>query len=183
MNSVLVAIVALGSFYMGYKLYGRFIAEKVLGIEPARRTPAHEFEDGTDYVPTNRAVLWGHHFTSIAGAAPIVGPAIGVIWGWLPAVLWVVLGTIFMGAVHDMGALILSVRHGGRSVGELTGGLISERSRLLFLLIILFLLWLVIAVFAYGARWSWRCSWGCASTASRRAYSCRDSWHWCSCTA
>jgi len=148
MNSVLVAIVALGSFYMGYKLYGRFIAEKVLGIEPARRTPAHEFEDGTDYVPTNRAVLWGHHFTSIAGAAPIVGPAIGVIWGWLPAVLWVVLGTIFMGAVHDMGALILSVRHGGRSVGELTGGLISERSRLLFLLIILFLLWLVIAVFA-----------------------------------
>jgi carbon starvation protein len=148
MNSVLIALVSLGSFYMAYKLYGGFIAEKVLGIEPARPTPAHEFEDGNDYVPTNRSVLWGHHFTSIAGASPIVGPAIGVIWGWLPALLWVVLGTIFMGAVHDMGSLILSVRHGGRSVGELTGGLVSERSRLLFLLIILFLLWLVIAVFA-----------------------------------
>ncbi len=148
MNSVLIALVSLGSFYMAYKLYGRFIAEKVLGVEPARPTPAHEFEDGTDYVPTNRSVLWGHHFTSIAGASPIVGPAIGVIWGWLPALLWVVLGTIFMGAVHDLGALILSVRHGGRSVGELTGGLVSQRSRLLFLLIILFLLWLVIAVFA-----------------------------------
>jgi len=148
MNSVLIALVSLGSFYMGYKLYGGFIAEKVLGVEPARPTPAHEFEDGSDYVPTNRSVLWGHHFTSIAGASPIVGPAIGVIWGWLPALLWVVLGTIFMGAVHDLGSLILSVRHGGRSVGELTGGLVSERSRLLFLLIILFLLWLVIAVFA-----------------------------------
>jgi carbon starvation protein len=148
MNSVLIALVSLGSFYMAYKLYGGFIAEKVLHVEPARPTPAHEFEDGSDYVPTNRGVLWGHHFTSIAGASPIVGPAIGVIWGWLPALLWVVLGTIFMGAVHDMAALILSVRHGGRSVGELTGGLVSERSRLLFLLIILFLLWLVIAVFA-----------------------------------
>ena len=99
-------------------------------------------------MPTDKSVLWGHHFTSIAGASPIVGPAIGVIWGWLPALLWVVLGTIFMGAVHDIGSLVLSVRHGGRSVGELTGGLVSERSRLLFLLIILFLLWLVIAVFA-----------------------------------
>ncbi len=148
MNSVLIALVSLGSFYMAYKLYGGFIAEKVLGVEPARPTPAHEYEDGNDYVPTDRRVLWGHHFTSIAGASPIVGPAIGVIWGWLPALLWVVLGTIFMGAVHDMGSLILSVRHGGRSVGELTGGLVSERSRLLFLLIILFLLWLVIAVFA-----------------------------------
>ncbi len=148
MNSVLIALVSLGSFYMAYKLYGGFIAEKVLGVEPARPTPAHEYEDGNDYVPTDKSVLWGHHFTSIAGASPIVGPAIGVIWGWLPALLWVVLGTIFMGAVHDLGSLVLSVRHGGRSVGELTGGLVSERSRLLFLLIILFLLWLVIAVFA-----------------------------------
>jgi carbon starvation protein len=147
-NSVLIAFVSLGSFYMAYKLYGGFIAEKVLGVEPGRPTPAHQFEDGNDFVPTDRSVLWGHHFASIAGASPIVGPAIGVIWGWLPALLWVVLGTIFMGAVHDLGSLVLSVRHGGRSVGELTGGLVSQRSRLLFLLIILFLLWLVIAVFA-----------------------------------
>jgi carbon starvation protein len=148
MNSVLIAVVALGSFYMAYKLYGRFLSERVFSVEPARPTPAHELEDGVDYVPTDRCVLWGHHFTSIAGAAPIVGPAIGVIWGWLPAVLWVVLGTIFLGAVHDFGALVVSVRHSGRSIGELTGGLVSRRSRVLFLLIIFFLLWLVIAVFA-----------------------------------
>ncbi|MFO7956987.1 MAG: carbon starvation protein A [Candidatus Brocadiia bacterium] len=148
MNSVIIAAVALGSFYMAYKLYGRFLAGNVFSVDPERQTPSVEFEDGVDYVPTDSKVLWGHHFTSIAGAAPIVGPAIGVIWGWVPALLWVVLGTIFMGAVHDFGALILSVRHGGRSVGELTGGLVSKRSRVLFLLIILFLLWLVIAVFA-----------------------------------
>lgn len=148
MNSVIVALVALGSFYMAYKVYGKFVAQRIFSVDPGRQTPAHEYEDGTDYVPTNRNVLWGHHFTSIAGAAPIVGPAIGVIWGWVPALLWVVLGTIFMGAVHDLGALVLSVRHGGRSIGEVTGGLVSKRSRTLFLLIILFLLWLVIAVFA-----------------------------------
>ena len=148
MNSAIIALVALGSFYMAYKLYGRFLAVRVFCVEPDRRTPAHELRDDVDYVPTDRRVLWGHHFTSIAGAAPIVGPAIGVIWGWVPALLWVVLGTIFVGAVHDFGALIVSVRHGGRSIGELTGGLIGKRSRILFLLIILFLLWLVIAVFA-----------------------------------
>jgi len=149
MNSVVIALVALGSFYMAYKVYGRFLARKVFDVDAGRPTPAHVLRDDVDYVPTDRKVLWGHHFTSIAGAAPIVGPAIGVIWGWLPALLWVVLGTIFMGAVHDFGALVVSVRHGGRSVGELTGGLISKRARVLFLLIILFLLWLVIAVFAY----------------------------------
>jgi len=148
MNAVWITIAALGSFYMGYKVYAKFLAEKVFGVQPDRPTPAHELEDGTDYVPTDRKVLWGHHFTSIAGAAPIVGPAIGVIWGWVPAALWIVLGSIFMGAVHDFGALIVSVRHQGRSIGELTGSVVSKRSRLLFLLIILFLLWLVIAVFA-----------------------------------
>ena len=148
MNSVLIAVVALGAFLAAYLLYSRFLAQKVFSLDPDRRTPAHELEDGIDYVPTDKRVLWGHHFTSIAGAAPIVGPAIGVIWGWLPAVLWVVLGTILMGAVHDFGALMLSVRHKGLSVGELTGGLIGKRSRLLFLFIILFLLWIVIAVFA-----------------------------------
>jgi carbon starvation protein len=148
-NSAIIALVTLGSFYMAYKVYGRFLAVQVFGIDPARPTPAHELHDDMDYVPTDPKVLWGHHFTSIAGAAPIVGPAIGVIWGWVPALLWVVLGTIFMGAVHDFGALMVSVRNRGLSVGELTGGLVSKRSRLLFLLIILFMLWLVIAVFAY----------------------------------
>lgn len=148
MNAIFIAIVALGSFYMAYKFYGGFLSKKIFRLDPDKRTPSHEFEDGIDYVPTDKKVLWGHHFTSIAGAAPIVGPAIGVIWGWLPAVLWVVLGTIFMGAVHDFGALVISLRHKGKSIGELTEDIVSSRSRTLFLLIMLFLVWIVIAVFA-----------------------------------
>jgi len=148
MNAIFVAIVALGSFYMAYKFYGGFLAKKIFKLDADVRTPAHELEDGVDYVPTDKKILWGHHFTSIAGAAPIVGPAIGVIWGWLPAVLWVILGTIFMGAVHDLGALVISLRHQGKTIGELTENVINERSRTLFLLIMLFLVWIVIAVFA-----------------------------------
>jgi len=148
MNAVFIAIVSLGSFYMAYKFYGGFLAKKIFALDPDKSPPSHEFEDGIDYVPTEKKVLWGHHFTSIAGAAPIVGPAIGVIWGWLPAVLWVILGTIFMGAVHDFGALVISLRHKGRTIGELTEDIISDRSRTLFLLIMLFLVWIVIAVFA-----------------------------------
>lgn len=148
MNAIFIAIVALGSFYMAYKFYGGFLSKRIFKLEPDRIPPSHEFEDGIDYVPTDKKILWGHHFTSIAGAAPIVGPAIGVIWGWLPAVLWVVLGTIFMGAVHDFGALVVSLRHKGKTVGELTEDIISDRARTLFLLIMLFLVWIVIAVFA-----------------------------------
>lgn len=148
MNAIFIAVVALGSFYMAYKLYGKFLAQKIFNLDPNRQPPSHEFEDGIDFVPTERKVLWGHHFTSIAGAAPIVGPAIGVIWGWLPAVLWVVLGIIFMGAVHDLGALAISLRHKGRTIGELTEDVIGKRSGTLFLLIMLFMVWIVIAVFA-----------------------------------
>jgi len=148
MNAIFIAIVALGSFYMAYKFYGGFLSKKIFKIDPDRVTPSHEFEDGIDFVPTDKKVLWGHHFTSIAGAAPIVGPAIGVIWGWVPALLWVVLGTIFMGAVHDFGALVVSLRHKGKTIGELTEDIISDRARTLFLLIMLFLVWIVIAVFA-----------------------------------
>lgn len=148
MDSILIALVCLGSLYMAYRTYGRHIATRVLGVDPQRPTPSVELKDGVDYVPTDRNVVWGHHFTSIAGAAPIVGPAIGVIWGWVPALLWVVLGTIFMGGVHDLGALIVSMRNRGATIGQLTGGLLGERARLLFMVIILFLLWLVIAVFA-----------------------------------
>ena len=148
MNAIIIAVIALGSFYMAYKFYGGFLAKKIYALDPDRKTPAHEFEDGFDYVPTDKRVLWGHHFTSIAGAAPIVGPAIAVIWGWVPAILWVVLGTILMGAGHDFGALVVSLRHKGKSIGELTEDVLNPRSRTLFLFIILFLLLLVIAVFA-----------------------------------
>ena len=111
--------------------------------------PAHEFEDGIDFVPTRRHVLWGHHFASIAGAAPIVGPAIAVIWGWLPALVWVCVGTLFMGAMHDFSALVISLRHRGRSIGEIAGHVINRRVQVLFLIVISFLIWIVLAVFAY----------------------------------
>ena len=148
MSSILLLVVGLSAFATGYLIYSRWIARAVYRLDPEYVTPAHRFEDGIDYVPTHRHVLFGHHFTSVAGAAPIVGPAIAVIWGWLPAFLWVVLGTIFAGAVHDFGALWLSVRNRGQSIGTLTQGVIGARARTLFLLIIFFLLLMVNAVFA-----------------------------------
>ncbi|MDE0475551.1 MAG: carbon starvation protein A, partial [Gammaproteobacteria bacterium] len=129
-------------------VYSRYVARKIYQLDPDFRTPAHEFEDGVDFLPTNRNVLFGHHFTSVAGAAPIVGPAIAVIWGWLPAFLWVVLGTIFAGAVHDFGTLWISTRHKANSIGTLAGKIVGDRGRVLFMLVIFFLLLLVNAVFA-----------------------------------
>jgi len=148
MSAIALLVVGLCAFATGYLVYSRYIARYIYRLDPSFRTPAHEFEDGVDYVPTNRHVLFGHHFTSVAGAAPIVGPAIAVIWGWVPAFLWVVLGTIFAGAVHDFGALWVSVRHKGQSMGTLTEAIIGGRARTLFLLIIFFLLLMVNAVFA-----------------------------------
>ncbi len=148
MSAILLLVVGLSAFATGYLFYSRYVARWIYRLDPDYVTPAHRFEDGVDYVPTNKHVLFGHHFTSVAGAAPIVGPAIAVIWGWLPAFLWVVLGTIFAGAVHDMGALWLSVRHKGQSIGTLTQGIVGSRARTLFLLIIFFLLLMVNAVFA-----------------------------------
>ena len=149
MNAALLAVFSLFCFFLSYLFYSRFLAKKIFEIDSDIVTPAHEFEDGIDYVPTNKYVLFGHHFTSIAGAAPIIGPAIAVIWGWLPAVLWVVFGTIFIGAVHDFGCLVLSAKNKGHSIGALTGNIIGKRARALFLTIIFFLTWIVIAVFAY----------------------------------
>lgn len=114
MSGSLVAAISLVLFFVGYRYYSKFLAEKIYQLNPNYVTPAHEFEDGVDYVPTNKYILWGHHFTSIAGAAPIVGPAIAVYWGWLPAMLWVVIGTIFAAGVHDFGVMVLSVRNKGQ---------------------------------------------------------------------
>jgi carbon starvation protein len=138
----------LAAFATGYRVYSRYVAQRIYRLDPDFRTPAHEFEDGVDFLPTNRNVLFGHHFTSVAGAAPIVGPAIAVIWGWLPAFLWVVLGTIFAGAVHDFGTLWISTRHKANSIGTLAGRIVGDRGRVLFMLVIFFLLLLVNAVFA-----------------------------------
>ncbi len=149
MNAALLAVFSLSCFFLSYLFYSRFLAKKIYKLDSSIVTPAHEFNDGIDYVPTNKHVLFGHHFTSVAGAAPIVGPAVAVIWGWLPALLWVVFGTIFIGAVHDFGCLVISAKNKGHSIGDLTGIIIGKRARALFLTIIFFLTWVVIAVFAY----------------------------------
>ncbi|MFQ5458038.1 MAG: carbon starvation CstA family protein, partial [Myxococcota bacterium] len=148
MNAALLAVFVLLCFAVGYRYYSAFLSRKVFGLADDEPVPSRELEDGVDYVPTPRHVLWGHHYTSIAGAAPIVGPALAVIWGWVPALLWVTVGTIFMGAVHDFSALVISLRNRGRSIGDIAGRVISARVRALFLLIICFLIWIVLAVFA-----------------------------------
>lgn len=148
MSAIFLLVVGLGAMAMGYFIYSRFIAQKIYQLDPDFKTPAHEFEDGVDYVPTNRFVLWGHHFTSVAGAAPIVGPAIAVIWGWAPAFMWVVFGTIFFAGIHDFGAIWASVRNKAKSVGALTGDVVGKRARSIFMIVIFLVLLMVNAVFA-----------------------------------
>ena len=150
MNAALLAVIVLVLYILGYRFYSKFLAEKIFRISDDEVTPAHEQEDGVDFVPTNKHVLFGHHFSSIAGAAPIIGPAIAIFWGWVPAIVWVVLGTIFMGAVHDFSALVVSAREKGRSVGDLADKFINGRARTLFLVIVYFLIFFVMAVFAYA---------------------------------
>ena len=147
MSAVLLLVVGLACMAAGYFFYSRFVAQKVLQLDPGFETPAHAMQDGVDYVPTNKYVLWGHHFTSVAGAAPIVGPAIAVIWGWLPAFIWVVCGTIFLAGVHDMAAVWASVRNRGLSIGGIAGRVVNARTRSLFMVVIFLLLLMVNAVF------------------------------------
>ena len=149
MNAAWLAIIVFAFFALGYRYYSGFLARKVFQLDDDEPVPAREFEDGVDFLPTRKDVLWGHHYTSIAGAAPIVGPAIAVIWGWLPAMVWVAVGTVLMGAVHDFSALVISLRNQGRSIGDIAGQVIGPRARTLFLLIISFLIWIVLAVFAF----------------------------------
>ena len=149
MNAALLAGIVVVLFAVGYRYYAGFLSRRIFSLSDEEPVPSKELEDGVDYVPTRVHVLWGHHFASIAGAAPIVGPAIAVIWGWLPALLWVGLGTIFMGAAHDFSALVISLRHRGQSIGEIAGTVINPRTRTLFLLVISFLVWVVLAVFAF----------------------------------
>lgn len=147
MSSVLIVLLGLAGFSFGWFVYSRFIAQKIYKLDPNFVTPAHQVNDGVDYVPTNKFVLWGAHFTSVAGAAPIVGPAIAVYWGWVPAVLWVTLGSVFFAGVHDMGALWASSRHGAKSIGALSESVIGKRTRSLFMIVIFLLLLMVNAVF------------------------------------
>ncbi len=134
--------------FIGYRFYSKFIAEKIYRLDPDFETPAHAMRDDIDYVPTKRIVLWGHHFTAVAGAAPIIGPGIAVIWGWLPAFIWVIAGTMFFAGVHDFGAVWASVRNKAKSVGALTEDVVSPRARTLFMIVVFVLLTMVNAVFA-----------------------------------
>ncbi len=148
MSSILLIVGTVVAYLLAYRLYGRYLGSKIFKLDDTRPTPAHTMQDDVDYLPTKKEILFGHHFTSIAGLGPIVGPIIAVIWGWLPAMLWVVFGSILIGGIHDMGSIVVSMRNRGLSIGEIASSLINRRSRMLFLLIIFFELWMVIAVFA-----------------------------------
>ena len=147
MTAMLIMFLVFAGYIIMYQVYGKFIGRKIFKLSPANKTPSVELKDGFDYVPTKKEVIFGHHFTSIAGTGPIVGPAIAIIWGWVPALLWVFIGSIMMGAVHDFGTLIISMRNQGKSISEYTAKYINNRARVLFFLIVFLELWIVIAIF------------------------------------
>ena len=149
MSPLFAALICIAAYVVAYRVYARFLAERVFAIDPARPTPAVRYRDEIDYVPANRYVLFGHQYASITGLSPMLGPAIAVIWGWLPAMLWVVIGAIFVGAVHDFGALVVSIRARGMSLGKVTENLVGPRGKTLFHLVIFFLIALAMGVFVH----------------------------------
>ena len=147
MSTLIVAILSFVGFIVAYHTYGRWLSKRIFNLDRDALVPSRELRDNVDFVPTKKSVVFGHHFTSIAGTGPIVGPAIAVFWGWLPALLWVLIGSIFIGAVHDFSALVISLRNRGQTVGEIAGRMISPRAKLLFLFILFFALTIVLAIF------------------------------------
>ncbi|HKM21786.1 MAG TPA: carbon starvation protein A [Lachnospiraceae bacterium] len=147
MNAVVILLISLALLVCGYLFYGKWLA-KTWGVDENKPTPAHEMEDGVDYVPAKTPVLLGHHFSSIAGAGPINGPIQAAVFGWVPVLLWVIVGGIFFGAVHDFGALFASVRHKGQSIGEVIADSMGQKSKKLFIVFAYMTLILVVAAFA-----------------------------------
>ncbi|MGC6425518.1 MAG: carbon starvation protein A [Akkermansiaceae bacterium] len=147
MSTLAIALGSIVLYYIAYHTYGKWIAQKLFRLNPAAKVPSIELEDGVDYVPSDKKVIFGHHFTSIAGTGPIVGPALAVIWGWVPALIWVLFGSILIGAVHDFGALVVSLRSKGQTVGDIAGRVITTRTRILFLSILFLALTIVLAIF------------------------------------
>lgn len=147
MQTLAIALGAFVLYLVAYHTYGRWLARKIFKLDPARVAPSIELEDGSDFVPTAKSVVFGHHFTSIAGTGPIVGPALAVMWGWVPALLWVLFGSIFIGAVHDFASLVISMRNRGQTVGDIAGRVVGPRARLLFLGILFLALTVVLAIF------------------------------------
>lgn len=162
--TALVTVLCLAGYALGYFVYARFLARRIFVIDPSAPTPAHTMRDEVDYVPTRRPILFGHHFASITGLAPMLGPAVAVIWGWLPATLWVVLGAILVGCVHDFSALVVSMRDRGMSIGKVAESIIGPRAKMLFHLVIFFGISLAMGVFVFviatmfsiGDRWDVR---------------------------
>lgn len=146
MNASILLLASMAILWVAYHTWGAFVARR-LRIDPTNKVPSHEFRDGIDFEPSRRSMVLGHHFASIAGAGPIVGPIVAVAFGWLPALLWILIGAIFLGAVHDFTALVASLRHQGRSVGDLIEDYVGKRAKRLFLIFALATLVLIIAVF------------------------------------
>ena len=149
MIAVLATLACFAIYLIGYKLYAKHLAVRIFQLDSEVSTPAHTLRDDVDYVPSNKYILFGHHYASITGLSPMLGPAIAVIWGWVPAMLWVVFGTLFIGAVHDFGALVISMRAQGKSVGKVAEGIIGTRAKSLFHIIIFFLIALAMGVFVH----------------------------------
>ena len=147
MITLLIAVGSFFGFIIAYHTYGRWLSGKIFELDPDAVVPSIELQDDRDFVPTSKSIVFGHHFTSIAGTGPIVGPAIAIMWGWVPALLWVLFGSVLIGAVHDFGALVVSLRNRGQTIGDVAGRLIHPRVRFLFLTILLFSLWIVLAIF------------------------------------
>lgn len=147
MNLILLLLFSATFLIGAYFIYGKFVSNK-LNINNLTKTPAHQLKDDIDYVPTKKFIVLGHHFASIAGAGPIIGPIIAVTFGWIPAVIWILVGGVFFGAVHDTTSMVASLRHKGKSIGAIIQSYIGEGGKRLFLLFSFATLILIIAVFA-----------------------------------
>ena len=165
MNTLVLVLISMAVLVCGYLFYGRWLCKQWGVGENTEATPAHTMEDGVDYVPAKAPVLMGHHFSSIAGAGPITGPIGAAMFGWLPVTLWVLVGGIFFGGVHDFGALFASIRHNGQSIGEVISANMSKRAKRLFLIFAYLTLLLVVAAFAsivastFGAKYDEALPW------------------------
>ena len=149
MTVLLLVALAAATLTLGYCIYGRWLASRLFQLDPTATMPSAALQDDRDFVPTPPAIVFGHHFTSIAGTGPIVGPALAIMWGWGPALVWVLLGSILIGGMHDMAVLVVSLRNRGMTIGEIAGRLLNPRVRLLFIVLLLFALWVVLAIFGW----------------------------------
>lgn len=147
METLFIALGSFSLYLIAYNTYGKWLGRKIFKLDPEAPVPSVALNDDKDYVPTKKSIIFGHHFTSIAGTGPIVGPALAVIWGWVPALLWVLFGSIFIGAVHDFGSLVVSIRNRGQTVGDIAGRVLAPRARILFLSILFLALTIVLAIF------------------------------------